>query len=102
VVLGKSLVFGRYIGGVIDRAASCLAGRRLQEAGLGVGRADSIVIACDKREAFAQGSNGSVLSAGPDDGAPRRSIDAFFLPPHVGCFGEFIIGRAFARPVWLA
>jgi hypothetical protein len=43
------------------------------------------VIACNKREAFAQGS---------------ESSEAIHLSPCGGmdCFAEFIIGRAFARP----
>jgi hypothetical protein len=45
-----------------------------------------IVIACDKREAFAQGSK-----------ATKQSI--LSLRGEMDFFAEFIIGRAFARPV---
>jgi hypothetical protein len=44
------------------------------------------VIACDKREAFAQGSK-----------AAKQSI--FFVGAAMDCFAEPVIGRAFARPV---
>jgi hypothetical protein len=44
------------------------------------------VIACDKREAFAQGSE-----------ATKQSI--FFHGVAMDCFAEPVIGRAFARPV---
>jgi hypothetical protein len=44
------------------------------------------VIACDKREAFAQGSE-----------ATKQSI--FFHDAAMDCFAEPVIGRAFARPV---
>jgi hypothetical protein len=43
-----------------------------------------IVIACDKRKAFAQGSV-----------ATKQSI---FLSP-MDCFAELVIGRTFVRPV---
>jgi hypothetical protein len=44
------------------------------------------VIACDKREAFAQGSE-----------ATTQSITS--LRDKMDCFAEPVIGRAFARPV---
>jgi hypothetical protein len=44
------------------------------------------VIACDKREAFAQGS-----------AATKQSI--FVHGVAMDCFAEPVIGRAFARPV---
>jgi hypothetical protein len=43
------------------------------------------VIACDKREAFAQGSE-----------ATKQSIEP---QGRMDCFAEPVIGRAFARPV---
>ena len=46
----------------------------------------SAVIACDKREAFAHGSD-----------ATERSI--FLADVAMGCFAEPVIGRAFARPL---
>ena len=45
-----------------------------------------VVIACDKREAFAQGSE-----------ATKQSI--YRLCRAMDCFAEPVIGRAFARPV---
>jgi hypothetical protein len=44
------------------------------------------VIACDKREAFAQGSEATKQSIAPPSGG-------------MDCFAEPVIGRAFARPV---
>jgi hypothetical protein len=46
----------------------------------------SNVIACDKREAFAQGSS-------------DEAIHSYFLCCTMDCFAEPVIGRAFARPV---
>jgi hypothetical protein len=43
------------------------------------------VIACDKREAFAQGS--------------AATPTTFFLPRHDGLLREPVIGRAFADPL---
>jgi hypothetical protein len=45
----------------------------------------SVVIACDKREAFAQGNEATKQST-----LPCCQMD---------CFAEPVIGRAFARPV---
>jgi hypothetical protein len=45
-----------------------------------------IVIACDKREAFAQGSEATKQSS-------------FLARSKLDCFAEPVIGRAFARPV---
>jgi hypothetical protein len=76
-------------------AADAIRRRRLpvpgvfaEEGGAIAGRhsAVGIVIACDKREAFAQGSAGDEAIHSSD----CRAMD---------CFAEPVVGRAFARPV---
>jgi hypothetical protein len=52
-------------------------------------RSRFFVIACDKREAFAQGS-----------GATKQSILSFRCA--MDCFAEPVIGRRFAPTRWLA
>jgi hypothetical protein len=55
----------------------------------GIAESYSNVIACDKREAFAQGS-----------AATKQSI--FFHGVAMDCFAEPVIGRRFAPTRWLA
>ncbi len=54
-------------------------------------------IACDKREAFAQGSDLSAVSQRAKAEATKQSLLSFCC--EMDCFAEPVIGRAFARPV---
>jgi hypothetical protein len=56
------------------------------------------VIACDKREAFAQGSLLVRRSLPSGEGGCDEAIDVA-AQRKMDCFAEPVIGRAFARPV---